>query len=41
MDVYGHLFESSSERTAEAMEAMYRAALNISSGNIVAIGPAG
>lgn len=27
MDVYGHLFESSNERTADAMEAMFEAAL--------------
>jgi integrase len=31
MDVYGHLFESFSERTAEAMERIYRASMNASS----------
>jgi integrase len=29
MDIYGHLFESSSERTADAMQQMYRAAQTI------------
>ena len=29
MDVYGHLFESSSERAADAMEAMYRGSLSV------------
>ena len=38
MDVYGHLFESSSERTSEAMEAMYNRAIDApSESNITAI----
>ena len=30
MNVYGHLFESRGERTADSMEAMYQAALSAS-----------
>jgi integrase len=37
MDVYGHLFESSSERTADAMDAMFEAARAPATSNVVSI----
>ncbi len=40
MNIYGHLFESRGEKTADAMDAMYRAAQNTWDGKVVAIGSA-
>jgi hypothetical protein len=38
MDIYGHLFESSSDRTADAMEAMFEQSLAAGASNLIQIG---